>query len=148
VWDLANTLVRTQLATVHGASRLTRFGGKQRQVQVDLDPNAPARQRGCPPTMWSRPSVSRSRLAGGTQRLARWNTSSKLNSSPEKLDDLNNMPIRAQKRHSHVRPGRRDVRDGYSPQTNMSGSRGIGPILMSVLKTGAASTIEYHQQHQ
>ncbi len=59
IYDLANTILRTQLATVAGASIPYPFGGKQRQVQVDLDPQALQGEWPVRRTMWSRPSAPR-----------------------------------------------------------------------------------------
>ncbi len=58
IYDLGNTILRTQLATVAGASIPFPFGGKQRQVQVDLDPQA-LRANGLSAMTWSTPSALR-----------------------------------------------------------------------------------------
>jgi multidrug efflux pump subunit AcrB len=142
VWDLANTLVRTQLATVQGASTPYPFGGKQRQVQVDLDPNALRANGLSANDVVAAIGQQNLILPAGTQKIGPLEYFIKLNSSPEKLDDLNNMPIRAQNGTVTYVRDVAHVRDGYSPQTNMVRVEGHRAILMSVLKTGAASTID------
>src|SRR5271155_4224691 len=142
IYDLANTIVRTQLATVAGASIPFPFGGKQRQVQVDLDPQA-LRANGLSgndvvPAIGGQNLI----LPAGTQKIGPLEYFIKLNASPAQIDDLNNMPIRA---HNGTVTYVRDVahvRDGYSPQTSMVRLEGRRAVLMSVLKTGKASTID------
>jgi multidrug efflux pump subunit AcrB len=142
VWDLANTLVRTQLATVQGASIPYPFGGKQRQVQVDLDPHALSANGLSANDVVTAIGQQNLILPAGTQKIGPLEYFIKLNSSPEKLEELNNMPIRAQNGTVTYVRDVAHVRDGYSPQTNMVRVEGHRAILMSVLKTGNASTID------
>ncbi|HXA35458.1 MAG TPA: efflux RND transporter permease subunit [Steroidobacteraceae bacterium] len=142
IYDLGNTLLRTQLATVAGASIPFPFGGKQRQVQVDLDPQA-LRARGLSGNdVVAAIGQQNLILPAGTQKIGPLEYFIKLNASPTQIDDLNNMPIRA---HNGTVVYVRDVahvRDGYSPQTSMVRLEGRRAVLMSVLKTGKASTID------
>jgi multidrug efflux pump subunit AcrB len=142
IYDLGNTLLRTQLATVAGASIPFPFGGKQRQVQVDLDPQA-LRARGLSADdVVAAIGAQNLILPAGTQKIGALEYFIKLNASPTRIEDLNNLPIRA---HDGSVTYIRDVahvRDGYSPQTNMVRLEGRRAVLMSVLKTGKASTID------
>jgi multidrug efflux pump subunit AcrB len=142
IYDLANTLVRTQLATVAGASIPYPFGGKQRQVQVDLDPRA-LRARGLSGSdVVAAIGAQNLILPAGTQKIGSLEYFIKLNASPTQVEDLNNLPMRA---HNGSVTYIRDVahvRDGYSPQTNIVRLEGRRAVLMSVLKTGKASTID------
>ena len=95
IYDLANTLVRTQLATVAGASIPFPFGGKQRQVQVDLDPQA-LRARGLSGNdVVAAIGAQNLILPAGTQKIGPLEYFIKLNASPNRIEDLNNLPIRA-----------------------------------------------------
>ncbi|HWG68811.1 MAG TPA: efflux RND transporter permease subunit [Steroidobacteraceae bacterium] len=142
IYDLGNTLLRTQLATVAGASIPFPFGGKQRQVQVDLDPQA-LRARGLSADdVVAAIGAQNLILPAGTEKIGALEYFIKLNASPTRIEDLNNLPIRA---HDGSVTYIRDVahvRDGYSPQTNMVRLEGRRAVLMSVLKTGKASTID------
>ncbi len=142
IYDLGNTLLRTQLATVAGASIPFPFGGKQRQVQVDLDPQALRANGLSGNDVVAAIGAQNLILPAGTEKIGPLEYFIKLNASPTQLDDLNNLPIRA---HNGTVTYVRDVahvRDGYSPQTNMVRLEGRRAVLMSVLKTGKASTID------
>jgi multidrug efflux pump subunit AcrB len=142
IYDLGNTILRTQLATVAGASIPFPFGGKQRQVQVDLDPQALRANGLSGNDVVAAIGAQNLILPAGTQKIGQLEYFIKLNASPTQIEDLNNLPIRA---HNGTVTYVRDVahvRDGYSPQTNMVRLEGRRAVLMSVLKTGKASTID------
>ena len=142
LYDLANTILRTQLATVAGASTPFPFGGKQRQVQVDLDPQALRANGLSGNDVVAAIGAQNLILPAGTQKMGPLEYFIKLNASPTKIEDLNNLPIRA---HEGTVTYVRDVahvRDGYSPQTNIVRLEGRRAVLVSVLKTGKASTID------
>ncbi len=142
IYDLGNTLLRTQLATVAGASIPYPFGGKQRQVQVDLDPDALRANGLSANDVVAAIGAQNLILPAGTEKIGGLEYFIKLNASPTEIDDLNALPIRA---HNGAITYVRDVanvRDGYSPQTNMVRLDGRRAVLMSVLKTGKASTID------
>jgi multidrug efflux pump subunit AcrB len=142
IWDLANTIVRTQLATVQGASTPWPYGGKQRQVQVDLDPRALRANGLSANDVVAAIGAQNLILPAGTQKIGPLEYYIKLNASPAKVEDLNNLPIRARDGTVTYIRDVAHVRDGYSPQTNIVRLEGRRAILMSVLKTGKASTID------
>jgi multidrug efflux pump subunit AcrB len=80
-------------------------------------------------------------LPAGTQKIGSLEYFIKLNASPTQIEDLNNADPRAQRHVTYIRDVAH-VRDGYSPQTNMVRLEGRRAVLMSVLKTGKASTID------
>jgi multidrug efflux pump subunit AcrB len=142
IYDLGNTILRTQLATVAGASIPYPFGGKQRQVQVDLDPQA-LRARGLSANdVVNAIGAQNLILPAGTEKIGALEYFIKLNASPNQIDDLNNIPISARSGSVTYVRDVAHVRDGYSPQTNMVRLEGRRAVLMSVLKTGKASTID------
>jgi len=142
IYDLANTVVRTQLATVAGASIPYPFGGKQRQVQVDLDPQA-LRARGLSGNdVVAAIGAQNLILPAGTQKIGPLEYFVKLNASPAQIEELNDLPIRARNGSVTTIRDVAHVRDGYSPQTSMVRLDGRRAVLMSVLKTGKASTID------
>jgi multidrug efflux pump subunit AcrB len=142
LYDLGNTILRTQLATIAGASIPFPYGGKQRQVQVDLDPQQ-LRANGLSANDVVK-SIGEQNLIlpAGTQKIDSFEYFIKLNASPTQIDDLNNMPVRAQNGTVTYMRDVAHVRDGYAPQTNMVRVDGRRSVLMNVLKTGNASTID------
>ncbi len=142
IYDLGNTLLRTQLATVAGASIPFPFGGKQRQVQVDLDPQALRAHGLSGNDVVAAIGAQNLILPAGTQKIGPLEYYVKLNASPTQIDELNNLPIRAANGTVIYVRDVAHVRDGYSPQTSMVRLEGRRAVLMSVLKTGKASTID------
>jgi CzcA family heavy metal efflux pump len=142
LYDLGNTILRTQLATIAGASIPFPYGGKQRQVQVDLDPQQ-LRANGLSGNDVVK-SIGEQNLIlpAGTQKIESREYFIKLNASPTQIDDLNNLPVRAQDGTVTYVRDVAHVRDGYAPQTNMVRVDGRRSVLMNVLKTGNASTID------
>jgi multidrug efflux pump subunit AcrB len=142
LYDLGNTILRTQLATVPGASIPFPYGGKQRQVQVDLDPQA-LRANGLAATDVVRAIGEQNLiLPAGTQKIDAFEYFIKLNASPTQIDELNDLPVRSRNGTVTYVRDVAHVRDGYSPQTNMVRVDGRRSVLMNVLKTGKASTID------
>jgi multidrug efflux pump subunit AcrB len=142
VFDFATTILRTQLSTVQGASIPYPYGGKQRQVQVDLDPQALSANGLSGSDVVTAIGAQNLILPAGTQKIGELEYFIKVNSSPLALDDLNNLPIRARNGTVTYVRDVAHVRDGYSPQTNIVRLGGHRAVLMSVLKTGTASTID------
>jgi multidrug efflux pump subunit AcrB len=142
IYDLSNTILRTQLATVAGASIPYPFGGKQRQVQVDLDPQALRAHGLSGNDVVAAIAAQNLILPAGTQKIGPLEYYIKLNASPSQIEELNNLPIRARNGSVTYIRDVAHVRDGYSPQTSMVRLEGHRAVLMSVLKTGKASTID------
>ena len=142
IFDLSQTILRTQLSTVQGASIPYPYGGKQRQVQVDLDPQALSAHGLSGNDVVAAIGAQNLILPAGTQKIGALEYFIKVNSSPLEIDELNNLPIRSQNGTVTYVRDVAHVRDGYSPQTNMVRLGGKRALLMSVLKTGKASTID------
>src|SRR3984893_11510549 len=142
LYDVGNTILRTQLATVAGASIPFPYGGKQRQIQVDLDPQALRANALSANDVVSAVGQQNLILPAGTQKIGPLEYFIKLNASPTQIEELNNMPVRAPNGTLTYIHDVAHVRDGYSPQTNMVRVDGRRSVLMSVLKTGKASTID------
>jgi multidrug efflux pump subunit AcrB len=142
LYDVGNTILRTQLATVAGASIPFPYGGKQRQVQVDLDPQALRANALSANDVVTAVGQQNLILPAGTQKIGPREYFIKLNASPTQIEELNNMPVRAKNGTVTYIHDVAHVRDGYSPQTNMVRVDGRRSVLMSVLKTGKSSTID------
>jgi multidrug efflux pump subunit AcrB len=142
IFDLGNNVLRTQLATVAGASIPYPYGGKQREVQVDLDPKQ-LRARGLAASdVVTAISQQNLILPAGTEKIDTKEMFVKLNASPTKIEELNDLPINSRNGTVTYVRDVAHVRDGYPPQTNIARVDGKRAIVMTVLKTGTASTLD------
>lgn len=142
LFDLANTVIRPGLTTVRGASMPFPSGGVQRQIQVDLDPAA-LRARGLSASDVSSAMGEQNLIIpAGVQKIGDTEYDIKLNSMPLKVEALNNIPIRTVNGVTTFVRDVANVRDGSGPQTNLARVNGHHSVLMTVLKTGSASTID------
>jgi multidrug efflux pump subunit AcrB len=142
LFDLGNNILRVQLATVAGASIPYPLGGKQRQVQVDLDPRE-LRARGlAADDVVTAISSQNLILPAGTEKIDTREYFVKLNASPTQIEQLNDLPLGVRNGSVVYVRDVAHVRDGYSPQTSVARVDGKRAVLMNVLKTGNASTID------
>ncbi len=143
--DFGLNSIRTQLVTVDGAGIPYPYGGKQRQVQVDL--NLPALQaRGLSPADVSTAIGAQNLiLPSGTAKIGAFDYQIETNSAPPSLDDLNDLPVRAGNGAVVFIRDVANVRDGFPPQTNIVRVDGQRASLLSVIKTGDTSTLDIVQ---
>jgi multidrug efflux pump subunit AcrB len=142
LFDLGNSIIRPGLATVQGASLPFPYGGKQRQVQVDIDPDA-LRSKGLSAAdVANAIGLQNLIIPAGTEKIDDIEYNIKLNSSPLKPEELNDAPIRTVNGTVVFVRDVGNVHDGSSPQTNLVRVAGHHAVLMSVLKTGSASTLQ------
>ena len=139
--DLSLNFVRPRLTTIQGASIPYPYGGKQRQIQVDLDiPKLQARGL-TPSDVVNALGVQNLILPSGTAKIGTTEYDIGMNGAPTTVDELNNLPI---KLVNGVLIYIRDVahvRDGFSPQTNIVRQDGLRSTLISIQKNGAVSTL-------
>ena len=142
IFDTMTNFVRPQLATVHGAVLPQPYGGKQRQIEVDL--NIPELQsKGLSANdVVTAVSTQNLILPAGTAKMGRYEYQVDMNSSPSRVDELNNLPIRTVSGSTIYIRDVAHVRDGYPPQTNIVRVDGSRSVLSSILKTGNASAID------
>jgi multidrug efflux pump subunit AcrB len=140
--DIATNTIRLQLATVEGAQTPFPFGGKQRQIEVDLDLNA-LQARGLSPTDVVNAIAAQNVIApSGTIKLDRFEYQVETNSAPTLLDTLNNLPVKTVNGAIVYIHDVAHVRDGNPPQTNIVRVDGRRAIMMNILKTGSTSTLD------
>jgi CzcA family heavy metal efflux pump len=142
LFDLGNSIIRTALATVPGASMPYPYGGLQRQVQVDLNPDALRAQGLSGNDVTNAIANQNSILPAGTQKIGDREYFVSVNSNPRTVAELNDMPVTTRNGTVIYVRDVANVRDGYPPQTNMVRRDGRRGVLMSVLKTGSASTLD------
>ncbi len=142
IFDLGNNVLRTALATVAGASIPYPYGGKQRDVQVDLDPRE-LRARGLSgDDVVTAIGQQNLILPAGTEKIGTQELFVKLNASPTAIEKLNDLPVTARNGSVIYIRDVAHVWDGYQPQTSVVRVDGKRAILMSILKTGNASTLD------
>ncbi|MBS0377051.1 MAG: efflux RND transporter permease subunit [Proteobacteria bacterium] len=142
LFDLGNSILRTALATVPGASMPYPYGGLQRQVQVDLNPDALRAQGLSGNDVTNAIGAQNSILPAGTQKIGDREYFVSVNSNPRTVAELNDMPVTTRNGTVIYVRDVANVRDGYPPQTNVVRRDGRRGVLMSVLKTGSASTLD------
>lgn len=141
LFDLAMNTVRTQLITVPGAVIPLPYGGKQRQVQIDLRPEA-LQARGLSAQDISAALAAHNVLTPiGTQKIGELEYTLKLNSAPSLIGDIARLPVKVVDGATIYLGDVADVRDGSAPQSNIVHVDGGRSVLMSVLKNGSASTL-------
>src|SRR6267142_1645099 len=139
--DLGNNFIRTQLVTIQGAAVPVPYGGKLRVVNVDIDADA-LYARGLSPQDVTNAILSQNViLPAGTAKIGTREYDIATNSSPELLNELNDIPIRyANGAMVYVRDVA-FVHDGFSPQTNLVRRDGRHSALLPILSNGSASTL-------
>jgi multidrug efflux pump subunit AcrB len=142
LYDLGQNTIRTQLATVEGAQAPYPYGGKQRQIQVDLNLAALQAKGLSPVDVVNAISAQNLIAPSGTMKIDRFEYAVETNSAPAILDELNNLPIKAVNGAVVYIRDVAHVRDGNPPQTNIVRVDGSRAILMSIMKTGSASTLD------
>ncbi len=140
--DLGQNTIRTQLATVEGAYTPFPYGGKQRQIQVDLDLNALQAKGLSPSDVVNAVNAQNLIVPSGTMKVDRFEYAIETNSAPKLVSDLNNMPIKDVNGAVIYIRDVAHVRDGNPPQTNIVRVDGHRAVLMNILKTGSASTLD------
>ena len=141
IFDLANNFIRTPLGTVQGANISYPFGGKARNVMVDLNLDELYAKQLSPLDVSNALSMQNLILPAGTAKLAGTEYQVKVNSSPVLLDQLNNLPIRTVNGATVYIKDVAQVRDGFSVQTNIVRTNGKRGVSMSVTRNGNASTL-------
>jgi len=146
LYDLGNSFIRTQLGTVQGASIPLPYGGKVRQIMVDL--NVPALQaRGLAPIdVVNAINAQNLTLPGGTAKIGALEYRVDLNGSTETVAALNDLPIRSGPDGTVYVRDVAQVRDGYAPQTNVVRRDGKRAALLEIEKSGNASTLSIISQ--
>jgi multidrug efflux pump subunit AcrB len=142
LFDIASNTLRTQLATVQGASMPNPYGGKQRQVQVDLDMTALQAKGLSPNDVVTAVGAQNLVLPAGTVKMGRFEDDVDVNGSPKTVEELNDLPIKTVGANTIYVRDVAHVRDGYPPQTNVVNVDGRRAILVVVQKSGGASTLD------
>jgi multidrug efflux pump subunit AcrB len=140
--DFGLNFIRTQLATVEGASIPYPYGGKQRQVQVDINLQALQAKGLSPSDVVNAVSAQNLILPAGTTKIDRFEYEVETNSAPTTVAGLNDLPIKSVNGAMVYIHDVAHVRDGFPPQTNIVRVDGQRASLLTIQKTGSASTLD------
>jgi multidrug efflux pump subunit AcrB len=140
--DYGQNIIRTRLATVQGAAIPYPYGGKQRQIQVDLDIHALQAKGLSPSDVVNAISAQNLIAPSGTTKIGDFEYAIETNSAPPVVAELNNLPIKAVNGAVIYVRDVAHVRDGFPPQTNIVRVDGQRATLMTILKSGSASTLD------
>jgi multidrug efflux pump subunit AcrB len=139
--DLGLNVVRTPLVTVPGAAIPFPYGGKTRQIQIDLD-SAAMQARGLSGQDVANALANQNLITPvGTQKIGTYEYTIQLNNAPSVISELGDLPIKAVNGAMVYVRDVATVRDGNPPQTNIVHVEGSRSVLMQVLKNGSVSTL-------
>ncbi len=141
IYDTAQNFTRPALATVPGAATPSPYGGKIRQIQIDLDPQALQSKGLSAQDVGAALSNQNLIIPAGTAKVGDFEYDVRLNDSPEAFEALDDLPIRTVNGATIYVRDVAHVRDGSPPQTNVVRVNGSRSVLMTVLKSGSASTL-------
>jgi CzcA family heavy metal efflux pump len=142
LFDYGVNFIRTRLITIPGCAIPFPYGGKQRQVQVDLDTNALQAKGLSPLDVVNAISAQNIVLPSGTSKIGTFEYAVDTNSSPTTVAELNQLPIKTVGSTTIYIRDVGYVRDGFPPQTNIVRVNGQRSVLVTVLKSGQASTLD------
>jgi CzcA family heavy metal efflux pump len=141
LFDLGQNFLRTQLTTVRGAATPYPYGGKPRQVQVDLD-SAKLQAYGLAPIdIVNAVSAQNLILPAGTAKIGPTEYYVEMNGTPGTIAELNDLPVKTSNSSTLYLRDVAHVRDGFLPQTNIVRQDGVRGVLMAIYKLGGASTL-------
>jgi len=140
--DLGLNFLRTQLISVPGAVIPYPYGGKQRQVMVNINPGLMQSKNLAPTDVLS--ALNRQNIVqpSGTAKIGEFEYDVALNTAPRTIEELNDLPIRQNGSSTIYLRDVATVANGFAPQTNIVRQDGHRGVLMTVIKAGTASTLD------
>jgi multidrug efflux pump subunit AcrB len=142
LFDYGTNFIRTRLVTIPGVGIPWPYGGKIRQVQVDLNTTALQSKGLSPLDVVNAISAQNLILPSGTSKIGLFEYNVDINGAPETIAELNQIPIKTVGSTTIYVRDVAWVRDGFPPQTNIARVNGQRSSLLTVLKTGNASTLD------
>jgi multidrug efflux pump subunit AcrB len=142
IQDLGQNFIRTPLATVQGAAVPSPYGGKQRQIVVDLDQDQMYAKQVSATDVSNAVNLQSLILPAGTIKIGDREYQVQMNSSPVVLAEMNNLPVKTVNGATVYLKDVANVRDGYSVQTNIVRTNGTRGALLVIMRNGQASTLD------
>jgi len=140
--DLTSNFLRVQLVSVPGVSIPSPYGGKQRQVMVNLDSAALQSKGLSPMDVVTGIANQIPILPSGTAKIGRYEYDVGTNASPRHIEEIGDVPLKISGPSVVYLRDVATVSDGNAPQTNIARQDGRRGILLSIFKTGKASTLD------
>ncbi|RQR90385.1 MULTISPECIES: efflux RND transporter permease subunit [unclassified Burkholderia] len=140
--DIALNFLRPQLITIPGAQIPFPYGGRTRVVAIDLDPQALLAKGLTPADIVNAVNAQNLVLPTGTAKMGQTEYRIDTNASADTVADINGLPVQTVNGATTYLREVASVRDGFAPQTNVVRQNGQRGVLMSILKTGDASTLK------
>jgi len=142
LFDLGQNFLRNFLATVPGAATPYPYGGKLRQIQVDLDLAKLQAYKLSPNDIVNAVNAQNIILPSGTIKMGPLEYDVEMNGTPQTIAELNDLPVRTTNGSTLYMRDVAHIRDGFAPQTNIVRQNGNRGALMSIYKNGKASTLQ------
>jgi len=142
LFDAAFNFLRPRLVTIPGAAIPYPFGGKSRQISVDIDTQALLAKGLTPNDVVDAVNTQNLILPTGTAKIGATEYAIRLNGSPATIEGLNRIPVATKNGATTYLSEVAHVRDGFSPQTNIVRQNGERGVLMSIIKNGGSSTLD------
>jgi CzcA family heavy metal efflux pump len=142
LFDYGVNFIRADLATVRGTQIPYPYGGKQRQIMVDIDPPRLYAWGLSPRDVNAALSAQNVIVPSGSAKMGANEYPIIMYSSPDTLEELGALPLKTVRGITVYLRDVANVRDGFAPQTNMVHVGGVRSVLMSILKNGGASTLD------
>ncbi|MFZ0980199.1 MAG: efflux RND transporter permease subunit, partial [Candidatus Acidiferrales bacterium] len=140
--DLSQNFLRVGLITIPGVAVPYPYGGKQRQVQVDLNTQAMQAEGLSPVDVQQAIADQNLILPAGTAKIGSYEYQVDMNGAPQTIAELNNLPVKQVGNSTIYIHDVANVRDGFPPQTNIVRVDGKRAALLSILKGGDVSTLD------
>jgi multidrug efflux pump subunit AcrB len=142
IFDFGQNFIRPALASVPGTAVPTPYGGRVRQIQIDLNPEALQADKLSPQDLENALAAQNQIIPAGTIKVGQFEYNVRLNNSPNVVDELNQLPVRQSNGATIFMGDVAHVRDGSPPQQNEVRMDGHRAVLMMILKSGTASTLD------
>jgi multidrug efflux pump subunit AcrB len=142
LYDYGIYKIRQQIAVVQGTTLPLPYGGKPRQIMVDLDPDALLANGLSAQDVNVAVTAQNFTLPTGTAKIGETDYTIALNSSPDVVQALNDVPVKVVKGKTVYLRDVGQVHDGFQVQTNVVRQEGRRSVLLTVLKSGSASTLD------
>jgi multidrug efflux pump subunit AcrB len=142
LFDIGQNSIRSGLATVQGAAVPSPYGGRVRQIQIDINPQALQARHLSSNDVGAALAAQNQILPAGTARIGNFEYNVRLNNAPEAIEALNELPIKTVDGATVLMRDVANVHDGSPPQQNEVRVDGKRSALLTVLKSGSASTID------